>query len=122
MKNMDQWIWYLVGALLTLVWKWQRYCYEQRGLGIPFWKAARHWFEIELFESKVSWLVTIAFVWIGGVVYIEKIGNDWLLGGFYKDIPKHVAFAFALGIINEMAAPAFFKWICSKIPFMNNEG
>jgi hypothetical protein len=113
-------IWYLAGALLTLVWKWQRYCYESKGKGVPFWKASREWFELITFGSRMSWAVTIGIVWVVGSVVVEKSGAAWLFGGsILVDMPVTPPFLFLIGALAEMLCPAAAKWICSKIPFAN---
>jgi hypothetical protein len=117
MQHKYEWILYLLGALLCLVWKWQRFCYESKGRGLPFWKASRAWFELVTFGSRISWAVTIGFVWVIGVVYIERVGVDWMFDGLFSRIPVHISFAFLIGALAELTAPAAAKWIASKIPF-----
>jgi hypothetical protein len=54
MHRHDQWLYYILGALLTLVWKWQRYAYSMKGIQtanpdgtlnppIKFWQASKKW-------------------------------------------------------------------------------
>jgi len=108
-----EWIMYLLGALLALAWKWQRYCYEAKGRSIPFWQASREWFELETFESKTSWLITVAVVWVIGAVYIDRLDFEWI--ATLAILPEHVSVAFLLGIVAEMIAPAIGKRIINKI-------
>lgn len=114
------WFWYLLGAWITLVWKWQRYCYESKGRGIPFWAASREWFELITFGSKMSWAVTIGIVWVIGTVVIEKTGAAWIFGGAFMDMPVAPPFLFLIGALGEMSVPALAKWLCSKIPFSDS--
>ena len=115
-----QWFWYILGAVLCLVWKWQKYCYEHVGLGMPprrFWDSSREWFEIETFGSKVSWTTTVTLVWVVGTVYIERVGIDWLFSGFFMGVPTAPAFACLFGGIAELVAPAAVKFIVRLMPF-----
>lgn len=116
------WIWYLAGAIATLAWKWQRFCYERKGAGIPFWKASREWFELITFKSKMSWAVTVGIVWAVGAVAVEKTGADWLFGGVFLGMPEAPPFCFLLGALAEMTVPALAKWICGKIGYTPPEG
>jgi hypothetical protein len=116
MHTHDAWIWYLLGSIATLAWKWQRYCYESKGQGIPFKKASVTWFEITTVGSKISWGVTIGIVWAIGAVYIQRIGLEWLFGGFFVDIPLTPSILFLIGSMCEMTVPAMAKWIAGKIP------
>ena len=111
MKNKIAWIWYSLGILFTLIWKWQRYCYEQKGKGVKFWTASKEWFEIVTLGSRVSWGVTIGIAWVIGSVIITKTGAAWLFNGFLLDIPVNPPFLFLLGALAEMTLPALAKWI-----------
>lgn len=115
------WFWYLLGAILCLAWKWQRYCYESKGSGISFWAASKKWLEIYTLESQVSWIVTIGAVWVIGTLYIERIGLQWLFDGAIMEIPAAPAMAFLLGSLAELIAPAFVKWALSKLPFVKTD-
>jgi hypothetical protein len=118
-SNHVQWIWYLIGALMTLVWKWQRFCYQSKGTGIPFWTASKNWFELVTVGSQMSWAVTIGIVWAIGAAFIDKVGTQWIFGGVLLDMPTAPPFAFLMGALAEMTVPALAKWLCSKIPFAN---
>ena len=113
-----QWFWYLAGAIVTLVWKWQRYCYEQKApsgtSGKTYWQASREWFELETVGSQVSWAATIGGVWLLGTVMITKKGADWLAGGIFLGVPVMAPMSFFIGGIAEMIIPGFTKWIVSK--------
>jgi len=115
MQHLSEWICYLAGALICLAWKWQRYCYESRGKGIPFWKASREWFEIHTLGSQVSWAATVGVVWVIGAAYIERIGLEGLFGGVMTALPLHCSLAFAIGAFAELIAPAAAKWLAAKI-------
>lgn len=117
--NQAGWIWYLVGAIITLIWKWQRYCYESKGKGVPFWKASREWFELVTFGSKISWGVTIGIVWVIGAVAVDKVGAKWVFNGALLDMPTEPPFLMLIGALAELAVPWFAKWLCSKIPGSN---
>ena len=116
MNSYIAWFWYTFGILLTLVWKWQRYCYESKGTGLPFWKASIKWFELITFGSKISWAVTLGIVWVIGSVIITKTGAGWLFGGVFLDMPVAPPFLFLIGALAEMTLPWLVKWLCSKIP------
>jgi hypothetical protein len=128
MHRHDQWLYYILGALLTLVWKWQRYAYSMKGIQtanpdgtlnppIKFWQASKKWFELETFGSQISWGVTIGVVWVLGALFIDRIGVDWLFGGILASVPVAAPWLFLFGSISEMTVPAVAKWIASKIPF-----
>jgi len=108
------WVYYLLGALSTLVWKWQRYCYESKGHGIPFWKASKDWFALETLGSKTSWGATIGGVWLLGSIFITGGGAEWLTGGFMEDVVYLNAFKFFLGSLAEMIVPAIAKKVVGK--------
>jgi hypothetical protein len=116
MNNWISWAWYTFGILLTLVWKWQRFCYEAKGAGVPFWKSSGVWFETVTLGSRISWAVTLGIVWVIGSVVITKTGAGWLFGGVFMDMPVAPPFLFLIGALAEMTLPALAKWICSKIP------
>jgi hypothetical protein len=109
-----QWCWYLAGAILTLLWKWQRYCYESRGRGTPYWRASREWFELETVGSQVSWGATVGGVWLLGTVIITKQGADWLAGGVFMDVPVMAPVSFFIGALAEMIVPAAAKWLVAR--------
>lgn len=110
-----QWIWYIAGILITLAWKWQRYCYESKGRGIPFWKASREWFELETVGSKVSWGATWGGAWLIGTVLITREGADWLFGGLLANAPNIPPMIFFVGAVQEMIVPAVMKWIVGRL-------
>lgn len=113
--NIAGWCWYLFGAFVTLVWKWQRYCYESKGRGVPFWEASKDWFEFITCKAKVSWAATLGVVWAIGSVVVDKVGAAWLFGGVFLEMPVAPPFLFAAGAISEMTVPGFAKWIYSQI-------
>lgn len=112
----SEWIWYLLGAFLTLIWKWGRYCLiGRRSLAKPLRMSTREWFLERSRENAVSWITTIGFVWALGVLYIDRV--TWGMVAWMNDIPVVDAYAFLLGSIAELAAPAAAKWAVSKIPY-----
>jgi hypothetical protein len=116
---MTSWGFYLFGAFLALVWKYASWVYigvvrnKQR-----FGTSSRAWFEFVTIDARVSWLATIAGVWVIGTIYIKQIGISWLFGGVLAGLPVIDSFCFFLGIIAEYIAPALLKWLASKIPWM----
>jgi hypothetical protein len=109
------WAIYLIGAILTLTWKWLRYCLTGvYRLKKGFWKSSREWFEIVTLDSQVSWITTIAAVWFLGSVVIDRVGLNWFIGGGFVGIPNTKSFAFLIGSMSEMLAPALVKWITAK--------
>lgn len=65
-------------------------------------------------DSQVSWITTIAAVWFLGSVTIDHVGLNWFLGGGFLGIPNTKSFAFLIGSMSEMLAPALVKWIAAK--------
>jgi hypothetical protein len=114
MENAGQWFFYLLGAMTTLCWKWQRYCYESRGRGISLQAASLEWFELHTLGSQVSWGATIGGVWLLGTVIISKQGAEWLAGGIFLNVPVMAPMSFFIGALAEMIVPAATKWIISK--------
>ena len=121
-----QWFWYLAGALVTLVWKWQRYCYSMKtrpgdGEAQPsrnpptsFWDSSLEWWKSETLGSQVSWGATIGGVWLLGTVLITKQGAEWLAGGIFLGVPVMAPMSFFVGSLAEMIIPSFAKWIVRK--------
>jgi len=123
-----EWTWYLVGCFVTLVWKWQRYCYENKTPPtapevpegcepqpkVTYWQASRKWFEIETLGSQVSWGATVGAVWVLGTMLIEKRGAEWFGGGVLLGVPVLACMCFFIGALSEMIIPAFVKWIVKK--------
>lgn len=113
----QEWVFYLAGAVLTLAWKWQRYCYESKGKGIPFWKASGQWWEFTTAGSQVSWIATVGVVWLIGSFYIDKVGLDWLTGDtrkLFEGIPLNASTAFLVGGMAELLSPMLAKKLLSK--------
>lgn len=120
-----QWFFYLFGAIVTLIWKWQRFCYSMKNAqtGNPdgtinppmgFWPASRKWWEMETLGSQVSWGATIGGVWLLGTVLITKQGAEWLAGGIFLGVPVMAPMSFFIGSLAEMIIPSFAKWIVRK--------
>jgi hypothetical protein len=112
------WFWYLLGIVITLVWKWQRYCYEQKGCSsVPrtFWESSLEWWELTTLGSQVSWGATLGGTWLLGYVLITKKGAEWLFGGILMDVPNVPPMLFFVGAIQEMIVPAVMKWVVSKL-------
>ena len=125
-NNGTQWFFYILGAVVTLVWKWQRYCFEAKtppgqGEAQPsdhppktYWQVSKEWFELETLGSQVSWGATIGGVWLLGTVIITKKGAEWLAGGIFLGVPVMAPMSFFIGAIAEMIIPALTKWIVGK--------
>ena len=109
------WTAYLIGAILTLVYKWAKYCYEGNKLKKSMKDCTLEWFFEASLSNGISWVTTIGIVWTFGVAYIDHV--VWLFGDYIKSIPLEPSIAFLLGSIMELLAPAVVKWIMSKIPF-----
>jgi hypothetical protein len=120
MHQHDQWIIYSIGILLSLTWKWQRFCYSLKGTGNPpreFWDSSKEWFELQTIGSQISWGITIGIVWGIGSVIINKVGTSWFLGGALANVPTNIPFLLLYGSLAELFVPTVGKWICSLIPF-----
>jgi len=113
------WIFYLSAAVLTLVWKWAKWCHTGKKLKKPVLLSTHEWFDIGLFEDKISWITTIFVVWLFGALYIDKV--TWLFPEYFSAIPIHPAIAGLFGSIMEFAAPAATKFVINKIPFPKDE-
>lgn len=110
--------WYVGGFFAALIWKYLSWVY----VGVirqkkAFGACSREWLEMKTIDSRVSWLATIALVWVIGTFYIKQIGLSWLFGGVLQGIPVCDPMAFLLGVLAEYTAPALLKFIASKIPF-----
>lgn len=119
MNRRNAWIFYLLGAFLTLAWKCVRYVRAEKKKGIPMHDAVAQWFFEDSLENTTSWCTTISLVWCGGAVFIDLRENAGIFS-FIQAVPMHYAIAFALGGIMELAAPAvaknFVNWIVGKMP------
>ncbi len=119
MTARSAWVWYLTGALLTLLWKLIRYVRAEKKKGVAAHDAVMEWFFEDSTENASSWCTTISLVWVGGAIYITLRENGGIFS-FVQVVPLHNAIAFALGGIMELAAPAivrnFVSWVISKMP------
>jgi hypothetical protein len=116
------WFSYILGAILTLGFKYAKYLYDGNKTGTtsaghPWeWKDATvEWFFEGSIANGVSWVTTIGVVWVFGSAYITRI--EWLFGDYLQSIPLDYGIAFLLGSLMELIAPAAVKWIVSKFPF-----
>ena len=112
MNHASEWFFYLLGAFLTLAWKWAKYCYQNPTRSLR--QNSIVWFFEDSKENYVSWVTTIGIVWALGVSYITHV--EWMMAGFFTAIPVQDGFAFFLGSLMELMAPATIKWIISKLP------
>ena len=114
MSNKAEWISYICGALLVLIWKYARYLYASKSFNKNWRQSTLEWFFAPTAENAVSWVTTIGVVWVIGAAYISRIDfkvSDWL-----NAIPLHASMAFLLGSLMEFAAPNCAKWILKKLP------
>lgn len=111
---MRLWLWYGVGAFLTLVWKLSKYIYVGKKTGKATKTLLCEWFFESSAENAISWITTIGVVWAFGFLYVGTCVMEGAV--FISKIPDVPAFAFLLGSLMELAAPAAAKWILSKLP------
>lgn len=112
--NKSAWLFYLLGAVLTLGWKLIRYCRHEKARNVPVRQLMREWFLEPTKENALSWLTTIAVVWAFGSAYIGRV--NILQSEFLKSIPVNDSFAFLFGTMMEIWAPNAAKFILSKLP------
>ena len=113
------WMFYLLGAALTLLWKMVRYVHEEKKKGRRAKDAIAQWFLEDSIENTTSWCVTIGLVWTLGAIYISLRDNAGIFN-WISVIPLHNALAFSLGGLMELIAPEVAKnimgWLVSKFP------
>jgi len=121
--HQTEWTWYILCAIAALVWKCFRYCYIGAfRLGKPWSRCLREWFELVTIDSQISWMATCFLVWGFGSAFITGVGFSWIFGGALAGIPVTAWSAGLFGVLMENIAPAFLKWIFSKIPFLDSGG
>jgi hypothetical protein len=110
------WTWYLIGAVITLLWKLVRYLRTNKRNGIPVWEAFGTWVFEDSLDNTISWTTTIGAVWVFGSIWIEKV---WDIG-IITSVPVHNSLAFFFGGLMELVAPEVAKqiarWIRSVLP------
>ena len=111
-EHKSEWLAYLCGALLTLIFKYTRYLYVAYALGKPLKQATAEWFFEPTRDNAASWAVTIGAVWVAGSVYIDKALS---IAGL-SDLPVLDSLAFLLGATMESTAPTVAKWLVAKLP------
>jgi hypothetical protein len=109
----SEWTAYILGALLVLLIKWGKFVYyaalkDNKHIH----DATLEWFFEKTFDNITSWITTIAAVWVVGSIYIDRAISVTGL----SDMPVVNSFAFLLGSLMEMTAPAIVKWTLSKLP------
>ena len=114
MPYKSAWIFYLLGAFLTLVWKLIRYVRHEKRNGIPARDAIAEWFFEDSAENSVSWLVTIGFVWCFGAIYVDLRDRAGVFS-FIQTVPLHNSVAFFLGGVLELVAPKAAEQICTWV-------
>ncbi len=117
-RDRSAWVWYLVGAFLTLVWKWARWVRTGMTMGNGVRQSTREWLDVSLLQDRISWATTVGIVWTVGSVAIDKavtgVGVPWI--DRLLALPMFDPAAFLLGTLMEFLAPALAKWALSKIP------
>jgi hypothetical protein len=115
------WVSYLLGAGLTLFYKWARYvwvgCSKKRK---TIARASAEWFFEDTVSNSLSWITTVGAVWVFGAAYINRV--VWLFGSWPQGIPVDLSIAFFLGSLLEILAPAAVKWVVAQIPVLNVNG
>jgi hypothetical protein len=106
---MSLWVGYLTGAGLALAYKYCRYIVVSRQSGINVRTATLEWLFEPSRDNGVSWVTTVAVVWVLGYMYIGDVLDmlNWL--------PTHPSIAFLLGSCTEMIAPTAAKWFINKL-------
>lgn len=116
-NHVDDWISYISGALLVLLYKWVRYVREaKKTRGLTTKQATMEWFFENSADNVASWAVTIGIVWCGGSIYIWRIGisgMEWM-----NSLPVFCGLSFLLGALMELYAPGIARWILSKLPLV----
>jgi hypothetical protein len=119
MSNKSAWLFYLLGAFLTLGWKFIRYVRTEKQHGRPARDAIAEWFFEDSVDNTTSWFTTVSIVWCAGAVLIDLREREGIFQ-WIAVVPLHIAVAFAFGGLMELAAPSIaknlVKWIISKMP------
>lgn len=100
------WIAYIAAALLVLLYKLARYCYQNRTR--QRWQVVTEWFFEPTADNAVSWVATVGVVWTLGYLYVSQVIS--LIDG----VPVHPSIAFLLGAVAEFVAPPVAKTITAK--------
>ena len=112
MSHKSEWFSYILGALLTLAYKYARYIYASKKASVPMRQATLEWFLEPSRENGVSWAASIGAVWVCGSLYIDKAIQFTGI----TELPVIHSVAFTLGALAEQTAPAIAKWIAAKLP------
>ena len=112
MSHKWAWFFYLLGALLTLAWKFVRYIHASKGHGDDFKKATMEWFFEDSIDNTVSWVTTIGAVWTFGAVYINRVVVFW---DWLNVIPVENSIAFFFGGLMELLAPTITKSVAGFV-------
>ena len=112
MTDKSAWVSYILGAGLTLLWKWGLAVYHGRRLGKTVKEISCEWFFESSRANTSSWVATIGGVWLAGSIYIDHVVDITGL----TSLPVADSFAFCLGSAMEFTVPAIFKWITAKLP------
>lgn len=108
----SEWLFYILGAVLTLAWKMCRYAWIGTRNGKGLVPSLAEWFFEPSAENAVSWISTVGAVWLLGSIYIDHV----ILVTGLTDLPVLDSLAFLLGSLMEFTAPSVAKWLLSKVP------
>ncbi len=101
------WIAYIAAALMVLVYKYERYVYQNRHR--PRGEVTAEWFFENSADNASSWVATIGIVWMLGYLYVGQLVN------LIPNIPVHPSIAFALGGLAEFIAPPVARLITATV-------
>lgn len=112
MDNRSEWVFYLLGAGLTLAWKLIRYCRDGRARGLGIRACLCEWLFEPTAENAFSWATTVGVVWVIGAMYVGGLLSEVGL----VNLPVTNSIAFLIGCLAEVAAPNLVKWLLAKLP------
>lgn len=104
---------YFLGAVITLFSKYITYITYQDKEGDSLLKSTMDWFFEPSLNNASSWIATLAGVWLGGAIYIEKIPLPYVDSLF--DLPLNYGICFFLGVVMEAVAPFITKFVVNKL-------
>lgn len=106
-----QWIIYLLGAVLSTMGSLIGYNRKQ-GPESKLWKNILD-FYFDGPEAGITTVGTVAFVWIFGSIYINKLPIPYT--GTIATLPEKDVVAFFLGAIGEYAGPLLLKALIEAV-------
>ncbi len=114
-SHTELWIWYILGAFLTLLFKYASYVYHGAKMQHDIWISTKEWVLERTIENAASWVASLgnfAIAWTFGKAYISR----WTLWGFLGSLPLDIAISFTLGVAIEIEAPNIMKWLVKQLP------